>query len=113
MIYCFFKDWNHLREYLQERWCDYQDGIISLAAVSLITNTAFELLQRSEQELLSQIPRRSGLTSYESMTDMLFLDIGLAHVDYNMKSAAYSGDEEGMSESFYEVSSRLLAFVVL
>jgi hypothetical protein len=112
MIYCFFKDWNHLRDYLQERWCDYQDGIISLAAVSLITNTAFELLQRSEQQLLSQIPRHSGLASYESMANMLFFDVGLAHVDYDQKSAAYSEDEEGMSETIYEVSSRLLSFFV-
>jgi hypothetical protein len=59
-----------------------------LAAVSLITNTTFELLQRSEQQLLFQILRRSGLADYESMAEMLFFDIELAHVDYNEKAAA-------------------------
>ncbi|CZR62083.1 uncharacterized protein PAC_11980 [Phialocephala subalpina] len=80
MIYCFFKDWNRLREYLQERWCDVQEGILGLSTVALITNTAIELLQRSEKELLSQLPRGE---SYESITNMLFYDVGLAHVDYN------------------------------
>jgi hypothetical protein len=35
MIYCFFKDWNSMREYLQERWCDYEEGTLSLSAVSV------------------------------------------------------------------------------
>jgi hypothetical protein len=42
MIYCFFKDFNTLREYVQERWCNYQEGLLSLSAVSVTTNTAFE-----------------------------------------------------------------------
>jgi hypothetical protein len=112
MIYCFFKDWNSLREYLQERWCDLTDGIISLAAVSLITNTAFELLRRSEQELLSQIPRDSGLTDYQSMANMLFLDIGLAHVNYDEKTLECD-DEEKMSEAIYEVRSSTLSYLLI
>ncbi len=97
MIYCFFKDWNSLREYLQERWCDYYlDGSLSLVAVSLITNTAFELLQRSEKELLSHLPARSSLSSYEGMTAMLFVDIGIAHGDYD------AVDESSLDEKIYE-----------
>lgn len=102
MIYCFFKDFNYLREYIQERWCDYQDGILSLAAVSVTTNTAFELLQRSERELLSQIPRSSGLGNYQSMANLLFFDRGLAHVNYDEKQAMFEGDHSGMNESIYE-----------
>jgi hypothetical protein len=37
--------------------------------------------------------------SYKSMADILFLDLRLAYVDYDMKSAAYNG-KEGISESF-------------
>jgi hypothetical protein len=38
-IYCFFKDWNDIREYLQEWRCDWTDAIIRLTCVPLITNT--------------------------------------------------------------------------
>lgn len=70
-------------EYLQERWCDVQEGTLSLPTVALITNTALELLQLSEQELLLQLPPRERKLGYEGMTDMLFYDAGLAHVDYD------------------------------
>jgi hypothetical protein len=102
VIYCFFKDFNYMREYLQERWCDYQDGLLSLAAVSVTTNTAFELLQRSEQELLAQIPPHSELGDYQSMANLLFFERGLAHVDYDKKSAMFEGDPDGMNDAIYE-----------
>jgi hypothetical protein len=54
-IYCFFKDWNNLREYLQEWQCGWTDGI----------------------------HRDSGLTDYQSMANLQFSDIGLDHVDYD------------------------------
>lgn len=82
-IYCFFKDWNNLREYLQEWQCGWTDGIIGLVCLSLITNTASKLLQGSERELLFQIHQDSGLTDYQSMANLQFSDIGLDHVDYD------------------------------
>jgi hypothetical protein len=102
MVYCFFKDWNYLREYIQERWCDYQDRILSFAAVSVMTNTAFELLPRPRDELLSQIPVRSSLRDYQSMADMLFYNIALAHVDYHEKDVLYGDDKEAMDEAIHE-----------
>lgn len=102
MIYCFFKDFNYMREYLQERWCDYQEGLLSLTAVSVATNTAFELLQRSEQELLSQIPPSSGLGNYQSMANLLFFERGLAHVDYDEKDSMFDGDPDGMNDTIFE-----------
>jgi hypothetical protein len=100
MIYCFFKDFNTIREYIQERWCDYQDGLLSLSAVSVITNTAFELLQRGEQELLPKIPRE--MRNFQELANMLFIDVGLAHVDYDGKQTAFENDHEGMNEAIYE-----------
>ena len=76
MIYCFFKDFNYMREYVQERWCNYQDGKLSLSAVALVTNT--------EGKLLEQIPVRSGSRDYNEMAMMLFTEVGLEHVDYGM-----------------------------
>jgi hypothetical protein len=100
-IYCFFRDWNNLREYLQEWQCGWTDGIISLACVSLMTNTASKLLQRSERELLFQIHRDSGLTDYQSMANLQFSDIGLDHVDYDKVGNEDYGES---SEEIYGVS---------
>lgn len=102
MIYCFFKDFNHMREYLQERWCDYADGLLDLSAVSVVTNTAFELFQKAEKELLAEIPARTGLRSYEAMSNMLFYDAGLAHVEYDETAMRFRGDKAAMDEAIYE-----------
>jgi len=83
LLYCFFEDFNQIREYLQERWCDYMDGVILLSSATVVTNTAFDMFQRAERELVSLIPQRSGLKSYEKIADLLFLEQGLAHVDYD------------------------------
>ncbi|CAG8972646.1 hypothetical protein HYALB_00011385 [Hymenoscyphus albidus] len=99
MIYCFFKDFNTMREYIQERWCDYQEGLLSLSTVAVITNTAYELLQRGERELLEMLPRRHPLRDFKNMADILFTESGLAHIDYDEKKAEFEGDEEGLSDS--------------
>jgi len=44
---------------------DYQDGLISLTSVSLTTNTAFDLFQRAEKSLQSQLPKGVVLENYE------------------------------------------------
>lgn len=80
---------------------------MSLAAVSVMTNTAFELLQRSQDELLSQIPVRNGLRDYQSMAHMLLYNIGLAHVDYHEKDVLYGDDKEAMDEAIYEEANWL------
>jgi hypothetical protein len=49
-----------MREYIQERWCDYADGLLSLAAVSVTTNTAFEYVRFSESFLPIQASSRRG-----------------------------------------------------
>ncbi|RDL42300.1 uncharacterized protein BP5553_02279 [Venustampulla echinocandica] len=102
MIYCFFKDFNTTRELIQEQWCDYLEGTLALSTISLVTNTAYELLQRAEKELIAQIPSRSGLRSYHNMANMLFMDVGLAHVDYDEKTAKYEGDQAKMNNAIYE-----------
>lgn len=102
MIYCIFLDFNKIREWIQERWCDYQDGLCSLDQVSVATNTAFDILQRTEQLLLKENPR----LEFGEMAMMLFVNGGLAHVDYeeqNRKRAA----GETIEEDFFEESDWL------
>lgn len=55
MIYCIFLDFNKTRGGPQERWCDYQDGLCTLAAVSVATDTASDLLHRVKRAILREI----------------------------------------------------------
>jgi hypothetical protein len=75
-----------MRDYIQERWCDYQDGLLSLSIVSVITNTAFDLLQKSEEELLALLPCNSEFRDFGAIANMLFLDGYLIRVDYHAQN---------------------------
>lgn len=88
MVYCFFEDFNIIRSYICERWCDYfYDRSISLSTLAIITNAAFELFHQMEHDLLLDM-RRMGMPtrivgSYESMMMGLFTESGLEHIDYD------------------------------
>lgn len=98
MIYCFFEDFNEIKDFLIERWCDYADGILSLSTVSIITNTAFEIFQHEERKLLAALPRDSNLRDFGAIANMLFLECGLLHVDYENTPK----DEVGKNDAIQE-----------
>lgn len=99
MIYCIFLDFNKIREWIQELWYDYQDGLCTLAAVSVATDTAFDLLQRVEKAILRENPR----LQFKELAMMLFINGGLAHVDYEVQNrrtkAGGSIDDDLFEES--------------
>lgn len=88
MIYCFFEDFNLIRSHICERWCDYfYDKSIQLNTLAVITNTAFELFNSMEYNLIMDM-RRMGirdrrLGSYEFMMMAMFAEFGIEHVDYD------------------------------
>ncbi|CAG8979258.1 hypothetical protein HYALB_00012899 [Hymenoscyphus albidus] len=69
----FFQDFHSTRLLLREAWKDYRDGEDSLMAVSLITNTAIELIQRAVTELLTEINGRHEHAPTERKSDTLGL----------------------------------------
>lgn len=87
MIYCFFEDFNTIRSYVVERWCDYYfDRSVSLNTLAVITNAAFELYSRLERTLILDM-RRIGIRDrelghYEYMMMAIFTAFGMEHVDY-------------------------------
>ncbi|KAF4622702.1 hypothetical protein G7Y89_g14325 [Cudoniella acicularis] len=103
IIYCFFEDFNTIREFLQERWCDYQEGLLGLGAVTVVTNTAFELFQRAETDLLLKLPKKMGvddlkilifrLDDYEKISWQLLFEVGLDHVNYATMFATMKENE--------------------
>lgn len=85
LVYCFFEDFNVLRDYVRERWCDYfYDGSVHLDTLAVITNAACEFFHQMEVEMRSILrAERLDMEDYESMAEMLFLDYGMVHIDYN------------------------------
>lgn len=88
MIYCFFEDFNLIRSYICERWCDYfYDRSVSLNTLAVITNAAFELFHQMEHDLIIDM-RRIGIRdrnmgSYEFMMMAIFTEFGMEHIDYD------------------------------
>lgn len=45
-LYCLYKDLNETRIFIRETWEDYKNGKTALVAAALVTDIAFELVQR-------------------------------------------------------------------
>ncbi|KAK0713267.1 hypothetical protein B0T26DRAFT_753398 [Lasiosphaeria miniovina] len=84
MIYCFFEDFNAIRSYVAERWCDYwYDRSVPLDTLAVVTNAAFELFHLLEMDLVKTLkPLGSKLSNFGFMLNMLFINFGLEHIDY-------------------------------
>ncbi|KAI8246678.1 hypothetical protein K4K53_002464 [Colletotrichum sp. SAR 10_77] len=97
LIYCFFEDFNTIRNHIAERWADYfYDKSVSLNTLAVITNAAAELFRSMERELLV-ILRENGLSklgTYDAMMEMLFFEYGMEHVDYDDKPATKEEQDE-------------------
>ncbi|CAJ2506321.1 Uu.00g004510.m01.CDS01 [Anthostomella pinea] len=52
MLFCFFKDLNDVRSYLRNTWEDYRDGKTPLVTAAVVTDLAFDVVQRKEREFL-------------------------------------------------------------
>lgn len=94
IIYCFLKDWKVTRKFLHERWCDYEEGLISLAVVSVTTNTVFELLQRSERDLVERLTPNTKLKDFYAIFATLLDQDDKLHT----KEGEDFCEEAGMSE---------------
>lgn len=109
MVYCFFEDFNAIRNYVAERWCDYwYDRSVSLDTLAVITNAAFELFHQLEHDLIRELrPLNPKLARYEFMNEMLFIHYGIDHVDYD----SYDGlTEEETNERIWKDEADWLAF---
>ncbi|KAK2026740.1 hypothetical protein LX32DRAFT_641563 [Colletotrichum zoysiae] len=74
LIYCFFEDFNAIRTYVCERWCDYfYDKSVSLNTLAVITNAAAELFRDMDTELCDLLCKNGfhELHSYDSMMQLL------------------------------------------
>lgn len=78
MIFYFFEDLHRIQNFLHKIWKRYKDKTMDLLSATLITNTAFELVRRSEQEILSSAPKMfSKKRSYDTIAAVIFYANGL------------------------------------
>ncbi|KAK3386345.1 hypothetical protein B0T20DRAFT_111254 [Sordaria brevicollis] len=108
MVYCFFEDFNTIRNYVQERWCDYwYDRSVHLNTLAVITNAAFELFHMLEWDLMKALKFHPELYAYSFMMDMLFIQVGIEHIDYD----SYDGlSQEEHDERLWKDEADWLAF---
>jgi len=85
MVYCFFEDFNTIRNHVAERWCDYwYDRSVPLDTLAVITSAAFDLFHQLEYDLILELkPLNPRLARYDFMMEMLFYHFGIDHVDYD------------------------------
>lgn len=104
LIYCFFEDFNLVRSYVCERWCDYYfDRSIDLNTLAVITNASFELFHQMEHDLLLDL-RRLGyrdpnMGQYEFMMMNIFVESGMEHIEYDVYEDL---SEEESNERIYK-----------
>ncbi|KAL1842965.1 hypothetical protein VTJ49DRAFT_3606 [Mycothermus thermophilus] len=85
MVYCFFVDFNTIRNYVAERWCDYWfDRSVPLPTLAAITSAAFDLFEEMEFALTRDLmPIDPALARFDFMVGMLFFQYGIDHIDYD------------------------------
>ncbi|KAK9778264.1 hypothetical protein SCAR479_05234 [Seiridium cardinale] len=92
LIYCFFEDFNTIRDYVIDKWCDYYFyKSVRTEVLGVITNAACELFHEMERELFKtaralKLPAK--MIEYRFMMNTLFIQYGLDHVDYENDNEA-------------------------
>ncbi|KAI1324405.1 hypothetical protein F5Y16DRAFT_307000 [Xylariaceae sp. FL0255] len=105
LIYCFFQDYNEVRGYVSDKWCEYfYQKSISVDTLAVVTNAACELFHELEAELHRAIRKMpdgfAAMGNYAFMMKTLFFDYGLDHVDYSGEDQLT--EEERFNKIYYE-----------
>lgn len=73
LIFCFFEDLHRVQDALKETWESYKAGKCDLVVASVITNLAFILVRRAEEEIISLEPNMySKPRSYNALSLEIF-----------------------------------------
>lgn len=73
IIFCFFEDMHRIQDFLKETWIKYKAGKLDLMTVTTTTNVAFDLIRRSEDDIIAAAPDLlKKPRSYESISLLIF-----------------------------------------
>ena len=82
IIYCFFRDFNMIRNYIGDRWWEYfYFKSVPINNLAVMANAAYEMFHEMESKLKKSLKGASELANYEFMMNTLFFEYGLDHVD--------------------------------
>jgi hypothetical protein len=81
--FCLFGDLEKLRSHLKTVWADYKLKRTDIITAAVVTNTAFQLARRAQDEALSAFP---GAGDYTQVIPMLKMVTGKVNVDEETKN---------------------------
>jgi hypothetical protein len=64
----FLEDYAKIELFVMETWMHYRDGRVNLMAASVVTDTAYGMIKRSSEDLLSSAPGKKKMTYYDIVT---------------------------------------------
>ena len=100
--FCFFEDLNEIRSYLQDVWTRYRDQKLTLVAASLTTNTAYDLVRRTEDDFWRAFPQNHGYV--ESFVE-IFFRLACAARGERLGDVTSSELHESWSDKMFDVAS--------
>jgi len=71
-LWCVLKDLKEIRDYIRSIWADYAEGKLSFMVASTITNAAFGMMRRTDEELTDTYP---DLGDFENVLATLGLEM--------------------------------------
>jgi hypothetical protein len=64
----FLEDYAKVERFVMEAWMHYRDGRLNLMAASVVTDTAYGMIKRSSEDLLSSAPGKKKMTYWDIVT---------------------------------------------
>lgn len=50
-VFCFFEDLHRIQDFLAATWRSHKEGLVDLMTATLVTNSAFDIVRREEEQL--------------------------------------------------------------
>ena len=82
-IFCIVEDYQKIRIHLQKIWWNYKLGKTDLVVASVITNTAFDLVRRTDEEFHRAFPKFQNSCQIGSVFYLYFCAVRCTDPDYS------------------------------
>ena len=76
-VHCFYNDMHQIKDYLMRLWENYSAGDIDLATAAVTTNTAIDLIRRSEDDMRSsnlRLPEGYDKIGHSELPELWFME---------------------------------------
>lgn len=74
-MFCFFEDLHYTQDFLIETWQKYKLNKLDLLTASFVTNAAFDIVRREEEEVMKIVePGEKGFSYLSLVAPIFFVD---------------------------------------